>query len=53
MWSNKVISEKIRYLHNNPVKEGLVARPHEYLYSSARDYAGEKGYLPGVIVVDT
>ncbi|MDZ7845999.1 MAG: transposase [Owenweeksia sp.] len=22
LWSNKVISEKIRYLHNNPVKEG-------------------------------
>ncbi|MDZ7846334.1 MAG: transposase [Owenweeksia sp.] len=52
LWSNKVISGKIRYIHNNPVEEGLVARPHEYLYSSARDYAGEEGYLPGVIVVD-
>ena len=23
LWSNKVIDEKIRYIHNNPVEEGL------------------------------
>lgn len=50
LWSNKVISEKIRYIHQNPVEEGLVFSAHEYLYSSARDYAGEKGYLNNVIV---
>lgn len=51
LWSNKVISEKIRYIHNNPVVEGLVQYAQEYLYSSARDYAGEKGYLDNMIVV--
>jgi hypothetical protein len=51
LWSNKVIDEKINYIHNNPVEEGLVFRPEDYLYSSAADYAGEKGILDDVIVV--
>ena len=51
LWSNKVIDEKINYIHNNPVEEGLVFRPEDYLYSSAADYAGEKGILGDVIVV--
>ena len=51
LWSNKVIFEKINYIHNNPVEEGLVHYPQDYVYSSARDYAGEQGLLQGVIVV--
>jgi REP element-mobilizing transposase RayT len=51
VWSNKVIEEKINYVHNNPVEEGLVFRPEDYLYSSAADYAGEKGILDEVIVI--
>lgn len=50
LWSNKVIAEKIGYIHKNPVKAGLVIYPEDYLYSSARDYSGEKGILEGVIV---
>jgi len=45
LWSNKVIFEKISYVHNNPVEEGLVYYPQDYVYSSARDYAGEQGLL--------
>jgi len=52
LWSNKVITEKNNYIHNNPVKEGLVLRPEDYVSSSARDYSGEKGLLDHVIVVD-
>ncbi|NOU46121.1 MAG: transposase [Bacteroidales bacterium] len=52
LWSNKVIAEKINYIHNNPVAEGLVYRAEDYVYSSARDYSGEKGLLNDVIVVD-
>jgi REP element-mobilizing transposase RayT len=51
LWSNKVIDEKINYIHQNPVEEGVVFRPEDYLYSSAADYAGEKGILNDVIVV--
>lgn len=51
LWSNKVIFEKISYIHNNPVEAGLVFYPQDYVYSSARDYAGEQGLLKGVVVV--
>jgi hypothetical protein len=46
-----IIAEKINYIHNNPVAEGLVYKPEDYVYSSARDYCGEKGILKDVIVV--
>ena len=52
LWSNKVIAEKINYIHNNPVEKGLVFRPEDYVYSSARDYSGEKGLLNDVIVLN-
>ncbi len=50
LWSNTVIKEKIDYIHQNPVEEGLVFRPEDYLYSSAVDYAGEKGLLKDIII---
>ena len=50
LWSNKVIDEKIRYIHNNPVEEGLVFSPEDYVYSSARDYSGEKGLLDVIVI---
>ena len=50
LWSNKVIQQKIDYVHNNPVEEGIVFRPEDYKYSSASDYAGKNGLLDGVIV---
>jgi len=37
--------QKLEYIHNNPVAAGLVDKPEDYLYSSARDYAGLKGLL--------
>jgi len=51
LWSNKVIYEKINYVHNNPVEEGLVFHPEDYVYSSAKDYSGEKGILDDVIII--
>jgi len=36
--------EKLRYMHRNPVKRGLVAEPQEWMWSSFRHYAyGETG----------
>ena len=38
--------QKMNYMHNNPVDSGLVEKPEDYLYSSARDYVGKgKGLL--------
>ena len=50
LWSNKVIYEKINYIHRNPVEAGLVFRPEDYIYSSAIDYSGEKGMLNDVVI---
>ena len=30
--------EKLNYMHNNPVKRGLVEKPTKYFYSSSRNY---------------
>lgn len=38
VYSAKVLRTKIDYIHNNPVRKGLVKRPEDYLYSSARNY---------------
>ena len=43
--TNEMMDQKLEYIHNNPVKAGLVLSPEEYLYSSAKNYAGEMGYL--------
>jgi REP element-mobilizing transposase RayT len=40
-----MIDQRINYTHENPVRALIVTEPHEYLFSSARDYAGEKGYV--------
>lgn len=44
------VMEKIDYVHNNPVRAGLVEYPEHYVYSSARDYAGEKGLVEVEVV---
>ena len=53
LWSNKVIKEKVNYIHQNPVEEGLVYKPEDYVYSSAIDYAGEIGLIEGIVVFKT
>ena len=42
---------KINYIHNNPVRAGIVRHPDEYIYSSAIDYARKGRGLVKVIVV--
>jgi len=44
VWSAKKRIEKLRYMHRNPVKRGLVKRPELWRWSSFRYYAyGEPG----------
>ncbi|TRX44928.1 transposase [Fulvivirga sp. M361] len=42
---NLLMDQKLSYLHNNPVEAGIVDEPESYLYSSARDYSGRKGFI--------
>ena len=38
LWSQKIIDQKLEYIHMNPVKKNLCQYPEEYKYSSARFY---------------
>jgi REP element-mobilizing transposase RayT len=39
VYSQKFIEQKIIYIHNNPVRAGIVKSPEDYIYSSASNYA--------------
>ena len=44
VWSEKKEVEKLRYIHRNPVKRGLVELPEQWVWSNFRSYAyGEVG----------
>jgi len=43
--NTELIEQRINYTHENPVRAMIVSRAEDYLYSSARDYAGEKGFV--------
>jgi putative transposase len=46
VWSERKRVEKLRYMHRNPVKEGLVQEPELWVWSSYRSYAyGEPGMV--------
>lgn len=51
LYSNTFIGEKLNYLHNNPVRSGIVEKPEEYIYSSAKNYADMSGLIE-VIKID-
>ena len=39
VWTAEKRVEKLRYMHRNPVKRGLVAKPEDWAWSSFRHYA--------------
>jgi len=41
LWSEKVIKQKIDYIHNNPIESGFVTNAVDWKYSSARNYQEE------------
>jgi REP element-mobilizing transposase RayT len=40
IYSPQFIVQKINYIHENPVRAGIVENAEDYIYSSARNYAG-------------
>ncbi len=42
VYSPEFTWDKVNYIHSNPVEEGLVNCPEDWLYSSARNYSGEE-----------
>jgi len=45
LWNNKVIKQKIEYIHNNPIETGLVTNAIDWKYSSARNYTEDETVL--------
>ena len=46
VWSERKRIEKLRYMHRNPVKRGLVEEPDQWRWSSFRTYFyGERGLV--------
>ena len=41
IYSERVLKQKLDYLHGNPVRKGLVSKPEDWFYSSASFYAGD------------
>ena len=51
LYSQNFAQQKMAYIHNNPVVAGIVDKPEDYLYSSARDYYNTaKGLLDIVLI---
>jgi REP element-mobilizing transposase RayT len=46
------VSRCLHYIHRNPVEAGIVLSPEEYLYSSAKNYAGHPDLLIEVILIE-
>jgi len=38
VYTDRVMKIKLDYIHNNPVRAGLIKEPQDYLYSSFRNY---------------
>ncbi|GLB50436.1 hypothetical protein Y10_28040 [Neptunitalea sp. Y10] len=45
IWSPHVFTQKLNYIHQNPVEAGLVVKPEDYKYSSARNYSEDHTVL--------
>jgi len=45
LWSEKVIKQKIDYIHNNPVESGFVTNAIDWKYSSARNFQDDNTVL--------
>jgi REP element-mobilizing transposase RayT len=50
LFSNKFIYQKVEYVHNNPVVDGVVELSEDYLYCSAPIYAGKEGIIDVVCI---
>jgi putative transposase len=45
IFDEEMMQQKMEYIHYNPVKRGYVDEPAHWRYSSARNYAGQRGLL--------
>jgi len=48
LYSEKFTWTKLNYIHNNPVRAGLVFQPEQWKYSSASNYLELESVLPNI-----
>lgn len=53
VFGNTFIQSKVDYIHNNPIRAGIVRRAEDYKYSSACSYADQEGLLEIIRVGST
>lgn len=46
----KMLNQKLDYIHYNPIRKGYVEDPAHWRYSSFKNYMGEEGLLPIEII---
>lgn len=52
VFSGSKAKEKIEYMHNNPVKNGLVKQAGDWAYGSARWYLVQRSVGVGIVPLD-
>jgi len=52
IFSRSFMLQKLAYIHNNPVRAGMVRNPSDYLYSSAGNYIGLEDVILEINVLD-
>ncbi|MDR2119567.1 MAG: transposase [Tannerella sp.] len=50
IYSPGFFAQKINYIHENPVRAGIVENAEDYLYSSAKNYAGLSSEIEVTII---
>jgi putative transposase len=45
LYSERVLRQKLNYIHRNPVRAGLVDIPEDYPYSSYRNYVLDEEWM--------
>jgi putative transposase len=43
--NEEMLIQKMEYIHNNPVKRGLIERSERWIYSSASNYLADRGCM--------
>ncbi len=52
VFTPKFAKQKLDYIHMNPVKAGIVDKPEDFIYSSARNYCNRKDFILEVELLD-
>jgi putative transposase len=47
---NEWVLQRLNYIHQNPVRQLIVTNAHEYIFSSAIDYADGKGLVKVTVI---